>query len=143
MDNPAFFTILWRTDDLDWHLTDAGLFGSLVSANDEAAKRQANTDVPDLEFAVAVVTMQDQDPFTGTPLGHINPPRATGYCLASLSVADTERRSLDHTLHEGLRDNAHPRPGRTLQEPGQRKRQGPGRRCRHPCCSPYQSGELT
>lgn len=100
MDNPAFFTILWRADDLDWDLTDAGLFGSLLRATDEAAKRQANTDVPDLEFAVAVVTMLDQDPFTGTPLGHINPPRATGYCLASLSVADTERRSLDHTLHD-------------------------------------------
>lgn len=100
MDNPAFFTILWRADDLDWDLTDAGIFGSLVSANDEAAKRQANTDVPDLEFAVAVVTMLDQDPFTGTPLGHINPLRATGYALASLSVADTARRSIGHTLHE-------------------------------------------
>lgn len=99
MDNPAFFTVLWRGEDLDWDLTDAGLFGSLASANDEAAKRQANTDVPGQKFAVAVITMLDQDPFTGTPLGHINPPRATGYCLASLSVADTERRSLDHILH--------------------------------------------
>ncbi|MET4143836.1 hypothetical protein [Arthrobacter sp. UYCo732] len=98
MDNPAFFTVLWRADDLDWDLTDAGLFGSLRAVTDEVEKRQANTDVPDLEFAAALVTMLDQDPFTGTPLGHLNPPRATGYCLASLSVADSERRSLDHTL---------------------------------------------
>lgn len=99
MDNPAFFTVLWRADDLDWDLTDAGLFGSLPGATDEADKRRA-TDVPDVEFAVAVVTMLDQDPFTGTPLGHLNPTRATGYALASLSVADPERRSLDQILHE-------------------------------------------
>lgn len=100
MDNPAFFTILWRADDLDWDFTDAGLFGSLPSAADEADKRRANTDVPDVEFRVAVVTMLDQDPVTGTPLGHINPTRATGYALASLSVADPERRSLGHILHK-------------------------------------------
>ncbi|ACL42198.1 hypothetical protein Achl_4247 (plasmid) [Pseudarthrobacter chlorophenolicus A6] len=100
MDNPAFFAILWRADDLDWDLTDAGLFGSLSTASDEAEKRQANSDVPDLEFAVAVVTMLDQDPVTGTPLSHINPPRATGYALASLSVTDTARRSIGHTIHE-------------------------------------------
>lgn len=100
MDNPAFFTVLWRAEDLDWDLTDAGLFGSVLAAADESAKRQANTDIPDLELAVAVVTMLDQDPVTGTPLGHINPPRAVGYTLASLSVADPGRRSLGHTLHK-------------------------------------------
>lgn len=100
MDNPAFFTVLWRAEDLDWDFTDAGLLGSPRSAADEAAKRLANTDVPDMEFAVAVITMLDQDPATGTPLGHLAPRNAVGYAMASLSVADSARRSLDHTIHE-------------------------------------------
>jgi hypothetical protein len=100
MDNPAYFTVAWRADDLDWDFTDAGLFGSLRAAGDEAAKRQANTDVPDMVFAPAVITMLEQDPFTGTPLGHIAPPNAAGYALASLSVADPGRRGLGHTIYE-------------------------------------------
>lgn len=102
MDNPAYFTVAWRADDLDWDFTDAGLFGSLRAAADEAAKRQANTDVPDMVLAPAVITMLERDPVTGTPLGHIAPPSAAGYALASLSVADPRRRSLDHTLYEDL-----------------------------------------
>jgi hypothetical protein len=100
MDNPAYFTVAWRADDLDWDFTDAGLFGSLRAAADEAAKRRANTDVPDMVFAPAVITMLDQDPVTGTPLGHLAPRNAAGYAMASLSVADPERRSLDHTIYE-------------------------------------------
>jgi hypothetical protein len=102
MDNPAYFTVVWRADDLDWDFTDAGLFGSLRAAADEAAKRQANTDVPDMVLAPAVITMLEQDPVTGTPLGHIAPRNAAGYALASLSVADPARRSLDHTIYEDL-----------------------------------------
>lgn len=100
MDNPAYFTVIWRADELDWDFTDAGLFGSMASAGDEAAKRIANTDVPDMEFAVAVITMLDQDPATGTPLGHLAPRNATGYAVASLSTADPARRSLDHTIYD-------------------------------------------
>ncbi|QOT19560.1 hypothetical protein [Paenarthrobacter sp. YJN-5] len=100
MDNPAYFTVAWRADDADWDFTDAGLFGSFRAARDEAAKRQANTDVPDLMFAPAVISMLDQDPVSGTPMSHLNPPNATGYAMASLSVPDSARRSLDHTLHE-------------------------------------------
>lgn len=102
MDNPAYFTVAWRVDDLDWDFTDAGLFGSLRAAADEAAKRQANTDVPDMVFAAAVITMLDQDPITGTPLGHIAPRNAAGYAMASLSVADSGRRSLDHTIYDNF-----------------------------------------
>lgn len=100
MDNPAFFTVIWRADGLDWDFTDAGLFGSIRAASDEAAERQANTDVPDVAFGVAVITMLDQDPVTGTPLGHIAPRHAAGYAMASLSVADPDRRSLDHAIYE-------------------------------------------
>lgn len=100
MDNPAYFTPVWRADGLDWDFTDAGLFGSVQAAGDEAAKRQANTDMPDVEFAVGVITMLDQDPVTGTPLGHIAPRNAAGYAMASLSVADPARRSLNHTIYE-------------------------------------------
>jgi hypothetical protein len=100
VDNPAYFAAVWRAGDTDWDFTDAGLFGSIRAASDEAAKRQANIDVPDLEFAVAVITMLDQDPVTGTPLGHIDPPSASGYAMASLSVADSGRRSIDHTIYE-------------------------------------------
>lgn len=102
MDNPAYFTVAWRADGLDWDFTDAGLSGSRQSADDEAAKRRANTDVPDMEFAVAVITMLEQDPATGTPLGHLAPPRPAGYALASLSTMDPHRRSLDHTIHPDL-----------------------------------------
>jgi hypothetical protein len=103
MDNPAYFTVLWRTEDLEWDFTDAGLFGSLLAAGDEAAKRLANNDVPDMKFIVAVVTMLDQDPVTGTPLGHLAPRNAIGYALASLSVAGSSRRSIDHTIYGDFR----------------------------------------
>lgn len=100
MDNPAHFVILWRAEDTEWDLTDTGLLGSMAAARDKAAEHLATTDVPDMEFAVAVVTVLEQDPATGTPLGHLNPPRALGYALASLTVAEPERRSIDHTIHD-------------------------------------------
>lgn len=65
MDNPCYFTVLWRAEDTVWDMTDAGLFGSLRSAGDEASKRLANTDVPDMEFAVAVAALLGQDPAPG------------------------------------------------------------------------------
>lgn len=102
MDNPAYFTVAWRTEDLDWDFTDAGLLGSLAAASDAAAKYRANTDVPDMEIAVAVITMLEQDPASGTPLGHIDPPRAAGYALASLSTRDPHSRTLDHTIYPDL-----------------------------------------
>jgi hypothetical protein len=100
MDNPAYFTVAWRADGTDWDFTDAGLLGSLQAARDETAKHQANNDVPDLVCAPAVISMLDQDPVSGTPMNHLNPPNATGYAMASLNVADPARRSLDHTLYQ-------------------------------------------
>ena len=99
MDNPAYFTVLWRADGTDWNFTDAGLLGSIRSASDAAGKILANTDIPDLDLAVAVVTMLDQDPATGTPLGHLDPRNAAGYALGSISVADPERRGLGQRIH--------------------------------------------
>lgn len=100
MDNPAHFVILWRAEDTGWDLTSTGLLGSMAAASDAAAKHLANTDVPDMEFATAVVTMLEQDPASGTPLGHMNPPNALGYALASISTADQKRRGIDHTIHD-------------------------------------------
>lgn len=98
MDNPAHFVVLWRAEDTEWDLTSTGLLGSMAAARDAAAKHLANTDVPDMEFTVAVVTVLDQDPATGTPLGHLNPPNALGYALASLTAPG--HRSIDHTIHD-------------------------------------------
>lgn len=100
MDNPAHFVVLWRAEDTEWDLTTSGLFGSMAAARDAAAKHLANTDVPDMEFTVAVVTMLEQDPATGTPLGHLNPLNALGYAMASISGADPDKRGIDHTIHD-------------------------------------------
>lgn len=91
MDNPVFFTVL-ASDEDGLSLTDAGILGSRIAAETEAARRHER--LPGLLHVPAVITIIDQDPATGTPLPHIPPPRPAGYALASLSVAEPSRRHL-------------------------------------------------
>jgi len=96
MDNPAYFTVLRRAGGA---LSVDGLFGSRSAGLAEAtlSRRTAN---PDELYDVAIVTMFDQDPFTGTPMGHPVPPRAAGFALGALSTPDPARRRLSGDVTE-------------------------------------------
>lgn len=91
MDNPVFFTVL-ASDSDGLSLTDAGILGSRIAAESEAARRHER--LPGLRHVPAVITIIDQDPATGTPMPHLAPPNPAGFALASLSVAEPARRHL-------------------------------------------------
>lgn len=89
MDNPVFFTVL-TADEEGLAITDAGILGSRRAAEAEAERRHER--LPGLRHVAVVVSILDQDPATGTPIPRLEPRMATGFALASLSVAEPERR---------------------------------------------------
>ncbi|HEX9089548.1 MAG TPA: hypothetical protein VF867_18805 [Arthrobacter sp.] len=96
MDNPAYFTVLRRaggTQSVD------GLFSSRSEGITEAELARSAAGQDEL-FDVAIVTMLDQDPITGTPMGHPVPPRAAGFALGALSTPDPARRRLSGDVTE-------------------------------------------
>lgn len=95
MDNPAYFTVL-ENDGVQARVS--GLLSSKASALAEAASRRAEGEIGKLD--VAIVTLIDQDPFSGTPIGHAAPHDPAGYAIGSLSAADPSRRSLEGILFD-------------------------------------------
>lgn len=100
MDNPAYFTVLQTIDGVRCLVSET-LYGSGAAAGDAAAKLRIDS-APDTILDVAVATMLEQDPVTGTPLGHLLPPAPAGYALAAMAIADPGRRRIHGALHADL-----------------------------------------
>lgn len=92
MDNPAHYTIVRRWPD-GGPSSVYGLFPSRDAAAAEAEERRQHS--PEALHDVAIVTLLEQDPSTGTQLGHLAPPNAAGYVLASLTTANPAHRFLE------------------------------------------------
>ena len=93
MDNPAHFTVIRHAGTT---VRARGLFGSQAAGLAEA-ERLRNA-VPHERYDVAIVTMLEQDPATGTPMGHLPPRNPYGFVIASLSHRDPARRRIDWTV---------------------------------------------
>lgn len=91
MDNPAFFTVVRRRQGPGTS-SAYGLFSSRDAAGAEAVLLRGR--FPEVFHDVAIVTMLDQDPASGTPLGHRAPTNPAGFVLASLSTEHFEHRWL-------------------------------------------------
>lgn len=95
MENPAYYTVVRRRESTGTSIA-YGLFSSRDAASAEAGDRRLK--FPDVLHDVAIVTLLDQDPASGTPLGHLPPRNAAGYVIASLTAADPARRILGSPL---------------------------------------------
>lgn len=93
MDNTAYFTVL-HNDGAQPRVS--GLLSSKASALAAAESRREEGEPG--QFDVAIVTILDQDPASGTPIGHATPHDPAGYAIGSLSTADPSRRSLESIL---------------------------------------------
>jgi hypothetical protein len=93
MENPAYFTVL---HDEGAQPRVNGLLSSKAAAV-AAAHARIKAGEPG-RFQVAIATLIDQDPTSGTPLGHVVPPEALGYAIGSLTAPDPARRRLDCIL---------------------------------------------
>lgn len=93
MDNPAFFTVL-HNDGIQPRVN--GLLSSRADALSAAQSRRANGETG--PFSICIVTLLDQDPVSGTPLGHLTPRDPVGFALGSLTAADPGRRGLNGIL---------------------------------------------
>jgi hypothetical protein len=95
MDNPAYFTVL-NNDGAQARVS--GLLSSKAAAMAEAESRREEGEAG--RFDIAIVTIFDQDPASGTPFSHAAPHHPAGYALGSLSAADPARRSLEGILFD-------------------------------------------
>jgi hypothetical protein len=89
----AHFTVL---EDDGAQPRVSGLHSSKASAQAEADSRRNEGETGRLN--VAIVTLIDQDPKSGTPIGHAAPHDPAGYAIGSISAADPARRSLESIL---------------------------------------------
>jgi hypothetical protein len=95
MNNPAHFTVIRHTGT---RVRARGLFGSRDAGLAEAERlRKA---APHERYDVAIVTMLEQDPATGTPMGHLAPRNPYGFVIASLSHLDPARRRIDWSVND-------------------------------------------
>lgn len=93
MDNPAYFTVL-HDDGAQPRVS--GLHSSRADALAAAQARRTNGEAG--TFHIGIVTLLDQDPASGTPLGHLTPRGPAGFALGSLTADDSSRRGLNGIL---------------------------------------------
>ena len=93
MDNPAYFTVL-HNDGAQARVS--GLLSSRAEAVSAVQTRRGRGEAG--PFYVGIVTLLDQDPASGTPLGHLVPSDPAGFALGSLTAADPARRGLNGIL---------------------------------------------
>lgn len=93
MDNPAYYTVL-HNDGAQPRVS--GLHSVRADAVSAVKDRRGHGETGPL--SIGIVTLLDQDPATGTPLGHLVPPDPAGFALGSISTADPARRTLEGVL---------------------------------------------